>query len=149
MSGSLTSVEETLQKTQHQMESLSERRLDKMSGIIEESWKSFAETMQDVPSMVSHLKQVHATQKFHEEKILHLLSNLEQTEGDPKMPTSEDTFNTKIDQLAAKMDEDVKSCREDGTDKPMYIIVSYKTVSLVHAWDVNSNGRSRFFQCWV
>ena len=130
MSESLTSVEETLQKTHHQVESLSEERLDKVSGIIEESGKSFAETMQDVPSVMSHLKQVHATQKAHEEKLLDLLSKLEQyeTEVDHETPINEGTLRKLFDQLAAKMDEDIKHLQEScqNIDKPMYITVSYR-----------------------
>ena len=132
LSESLTSVEETLQKTHHQVETLSQGRLDKVSGIIEESGKSFAETMQDVPSVISHLKQVHTTQKVHEEKLLHVLSKLEQYEAetDPKASISEATFNKKIDQLAAKMDTELKhlqeGCYGDKTDKSMYIIISYR-----------------------
>ena len=126
MSESLTSVEETLQKTHHQVESLSEERLDKVSGIIEESGKSFAETMQDVPSVMSHLKQVHATQKAHEEKLIHLLSKLEkyETEVDHQTPVNEGTFSKMIDQLAAKMDEDMKHLQESCQN--MYITVSYR-----------------------
>ena len=130
MSESLTSVEETLQKTHHQVETLSENRLDKVSGIIEESGKSFAETMQDVPSVISHLKQVHTTQKAHEEKLLHLLSKLEkyETEVDHETPINEGTFSKMIDQLAAKMDEDMKHLQEScqNIDKAMYITVSYR-----------------------
>ena len=132
LSESLTSVEETLQKTHHQVETLSQGRLDKVSGIIEESGKSFAETMQDVPSVISHLKHVHTTQKAHEEKLLHVLSKLEQYEAetDPKASISEATFNEKIDQLAAKMDTELKhlqeGCYGDKADKPMYIIISYR-----------------------
>ena len=40
ISESLTSVEETLLKTHHQVESLSQERLDKVSGIIERKHKN-------------------------------------------------------------------------------------------------------------
>ena len=130
MSESLTSVEETLQKTHHQVESLSEERLDKVSGIIEEGGKSFAETMHDIPSVMSHLKQVHTTQKAHEENLLDLLSKLEQyeTEVDHETPINEGTLRKLFDQLAAKMDEDMKHLQEScqDIDKPMYITVSYR-----------------------
>ena len=130
MSESLTSVEETLQKTHHQVETLSEERLDKVSGIIEESEMSFAETMQDVPSVISHLKQVHITQKAHEEKLLHLLSKLEkyETEVGHEMPINESTLRKLLDQQAAKMDEDMKHLQEScqNIEKPMYITVSYR-----------------------
>ena len=130
MSETLTSVEEMLQKTHHQVETLSEERLGKVSGIIEESGKSFAETMQDVSSVTSHLKQVHTTQKAHEEKLLHLLSKLEkyETEVGHEMPINEGTFSKMIDQLSAKMDEDMKHLQESyqNIDKPMYITVSYR-----------------------
>ena len=132
MSESLTSVEKTLQETHHQVETLSGDRLDKVSGILEESGKSFAETKQDIPSLISHLKQVHETQNIHEEKLLHVLSKLEQyeTECDPKTSISEATFNNRIDQLAAKIDTELKhlkeGCHDDKADKPMYIIISYR-----------------------
>ena len=132
MSESLTSVEETLEKTHHQMELLSEERLDRVSGIIEESGKFFAETMQDVPSMISHLKEVHDTQGAHAEKFLQLLSKLEEqeAEGDPTATISEVVFNKATDQLAAKMEAEIKhlqeSCQGDKTDKPMYITVSFR-----------------------
>ena len=128
MSGSLTSVEETLQKTQHQMESLSEGRLDKVSGIIEESGTSFAETMQDVPSMVSHLKQVHATQKIHEDRILDVLSKLEkyEAEGDHRKSVIETMLSEKVDHLVAHLQE---GCREGGTDyNSVYITISYMQI---------------------
>ena len=83
ISESLTSVEETLQKSPHQVEMLPAERLEKVSGIIEENVKTLADAMTDVSSLISHLKQVHSTQKAHEEKILHVLSKLE-TETDNK-----------------------------------------------------------------
>ena len=131
MSESLTSVEETLQKTRHQVESLSEERLDKVSGIIEKSGKSFAETMQDVPSVISHLKEVYASQNVHEEKFLQLLSKLEEQEAedDTKTPISEETFNKAMDQLATKMEAKINRLQEscgDKTDKAMYITVSFR-----------------------
>ena len=132
MTASLTSVEETLQKTRHQVESLSEERLDIVSGIIEESGKSFAETMQDVPSVISHLKEVYASQNVHEEKFLQLLSKLEEqeTEDDTKIPVSEAAFNKAMSQLATKMEAKInrlqESCHGDKTDKPMYITVSFR-----------------------
>ena len=80
--------------------------------------------------MISHLKQVHTTQKAHEEKLLHLLSKLEkyETEVGHGMPISEGTVSKMIDQLAAKMDEDMKHLQEScqNIDKPMYITVSYR-----------------------
>ena len=130
MTESLTSVEDTLQKTHHQMELLSEERLDRVSGIIEESGKSFAETMQDVPSVISHLKQVHATQKIYEEKLLHVLTKLEkyENESDPKATIGEVTFSKLIDELAAKMNEDRKLTQDycQKIDNPMFINVSYR-----------------------
>ena len=83
ISESLTSVEETLQKNPHQVEMLSAERLEKVSGIIEENVKTLVDAMTDVSSLILHLKQVHSTQKAHEEKILHVLSKLE-TETDSK-----------------------------------------------------------------
>ena len=76
-SESLTPLEETLEKTQHKVESLSKERLDKVSGIIEESGKSFAETVQDVPSVISHLKEVHATQSRMSESLMSVKETLE------------------------------------------------------------------------
>ena len=141
ISESLTAVEETLQKTHHQVESLSEERLGKVSGIIEErgkmftdtmqdilhkvpgkieeSGKTFADVMKDVPSVISHLKQVHATQKVHEDRILFVLSKLEQyeAEGNHRESVSE----TKIDQILTLL-------REGYHGDPIYITVSYMQI---------------------
>ena len=96
ISESLTSVEEALQKTHHQMESLCEERLKRLSEIFEEHGKTFADAMKEIPSLISHMNQVHAKQKEHENRILHVPSTLEQCEDAPDKPIPTSSTHMKI-----------------------------------------------------
>ena len=125
ISESLTSVEETLQKTHHQVETLSEERLEKVSGIIEQSVKTLA----DVSSLISNLKEVHSAQNIHGEKLLNVPSKLDQseTEGDHRKSISEaiSDISQKVDQLVAKIEADAEKAHGEDTNNPIYITVSY------------------------
>ena len=125
ISESLTSVEETLQKTHHQVETLSEERLEKVSGIIEQSVKTLA----DVSSLISHLKEVHSAQNIHEEKLLNVPLKLDQfeTEGHHRKSIIEaiSDISQKVDQLVAKIEADAEKAHGEEIDNPIYITVSY------------------------
>ena len=128
ISESLTSVEETLLKTNHQVEMLSQERLEKVSGIIEQSDK----TLDDVSSLISHLIEVLSAQNIHEEKLLNVPSKLDQseTEGGHRKSISEaiNDISKKVDQLVAKIEADAEKAHGEETDNPIYITLSYMQI---------------------
>ena len=96
ISESLESVEETscvIEERGKMFTNAMQDILDKVSNIIEHA-------MKDVPSVMSHLKEVRARQKVRENRILHALSYLEKYKG----------------------------CHDDLTDKPIYITVSFMQI---------------------
>ena len=119
------SVEETLQKTHHQVETLSKERLEKVSGIIEQGVKTLA----DVSSLISRLKEVHSAQNIRGEKLLDVPSKLDQseTEGDHRKSISEaiSDISQKVDQLVVKIATVAEKSHGEEIDNPIYITVSY------------------------